>query len=169
MEESSTGNRARRGPLGWNLRRNHRGGFGNSASGRHDRCAGARVFARVYRRWISRARGFGPATVHHHIELEVGTADVGGYAAREGKSAIHRGVSIGHIGAHEGHKRSRRFSAFWLRGPWEPATPDQLTRRVWRSSRCSMWPRSSALCQVHLRGGSTGSTSSRSRPGRRCM
>jgi len=39
------------------------------------------------------------------FELEVGTVDVAAwYAAREGRSAIHHGVSIGHIQANEGHE-----------------------------------------------------------------
>src|SRR5262252_806789 len=120
------------------------------------------------------------------FELEVGTADVRRwYAAREGKSAINHGVSIGHI---QVRMKVMNDPGDFLpsgAGAHEPATPEQIaemerlmetgfrqgavaagfgmvyTPAATRWEILQMFRLAAqyhASCHVHLRGGSTGSS-----------
>ena len=121
------------------------------------------------------------------FELEVGTADVAAwYAAREGKSAINHGVSIGHI---QVRMKVMKDPGDFLpsgAGARQPATPEQIEemKRLMDAGfrqgavaagfgmvytpAASRWEilemfrlaaKYRASCHVHLRGGSTGTTS----------
>src|SRR5689334_6773954 len=63
------------------------------------------------------------------FELEVGTADVAAwYAAREGRSAINHGVSIGHIQARMKVMKDPGDFLPSGSGAREPATPEQVAQ-----------------------------------------
>jgi N-acyl-D-aspartate/D-glutamate deacylase len=121
------------------------------------------------------------------FELEVGTADVAGwYRAREGKSAINHGVSIGHI---QVRMKVMKDPGDFLpsgAGARQPSTPEQIAEMralmetgfrqgavaagfgMVYTPAASRWEilemfrlaaKYGASCHVHIRGGSTGSTS----------
>jgi N-acyl-D-aspartate/D-glutamate deacylase len=121
------------------------------------------------------------------FELEVGTADVAGwYRAREGKSAINHGVSIGHI---QVRMKVMKDPGDFLpsgAGARQSATPEQVAAMqalmetgfrqgavaagfgMVYTPAASRWEilemfrlaaKYRASCHVHIRGGSTGSTS----------